>query len=172
MGTKTKTLTFIAFLYFSCFAPNLFSQDKFPVDSLRKANKLFQESEELRNSEKAILSEKKSKEADKLYSKTLSSLKKIKIDIGDKTSYNLESVSASKYIVSFWDDDCRYMLWLHRNTKSENPKFTTSDKLIQELESANENSKIILTIQIVPAGYKSLTYISGNGTATRRRARL
>lgn len=166
MGTKTKTLIFIAFLSSSFFAHDLFSQDKFPIDSLKKANKLFQESEELRNSSKTILSEKKYKEADKLYTKTLSPFKKITIEIGDKTSYNLESVDASKYIISFWDGDCMYMLWLHRKTKTENPKFITSDKLIEELESTNENSKVTLTIQIIPAGYKSQTYISGNGTAT------
>lgn len=161
MAKKTLSIKLIVISLFLILSRQSMGQMPFPLDSLRKANETMLEGNELKNNEKTILGEKKINEAQKLYSKILIPYKKFSIKLGDKTNYNLESVSSDKYIVSFLEDNCNYMFWLHR--KSSNTKFITSDKLIEQLEMADENSKIELTIELIPASQQSKTYISSDG---------
>ncbi len=142
---------------------NSYSQTTFPIDSLSKANSLGQQAIILKEEGKVIASENLTNEVNKILKTVLPPNKIYTYKFTKGISFSIDSESKSRYFIRLEENDISIHLWITRKSEYSNAKFVTSDALLSMLESAPEESIIMLKFQVIPAGYKSDTFIGGDG---------
>ncbi len=139
-----------------------FSQSTFPSDSIKKFDAIRASASSYTAS--ADIKDK-FHEADRVLQRNFAPNKKMIIDLNYSTLYNVVDTVKSNYYVIFNDNVSNKLivLWFRRESKEINPDFISAKELIAQIENAEENSKLKLEFEIIPAGARSSTFVYAEG---------